>query len=119
MPALFFYTTAHTIYLLACAFPPNYSTTPRGKKRWGKRFKRKLSTVAKKVGMRRKSRQEKTNHLIKEETPRDPTNPAVCVPIPERKLGEIIMDGSFRASDLVRYVSQLVYILTTLGVIYG
>eukprot|EP01084_Bolivina_argentea_P298560 514523_1 len=27
----YFYTTTHTIYLLACAFPPNYSTTTRGK----------------------------------------------------------------------------------------
>ncbi len=110
----YFYTTTHTIYLLACAFPPNYSTTTRGKKRWGKRFKRKLSTAAKKAGIRRKSRQEKTNHLIKEETSKDPTNPAVCVPNPE-----IIMGGPFRASDFVRYVCQLVYILTTLGVIYG
>ncbi len=103
---------------------PNYSTTTRAKKKgWRKRFQRKISTAATKVGMRRKSREKEasssfsSSHLIKEDSPRGPTN-HVSVPEPEQKLGEVTIDeGSFRASDLVsRYVNQSVYSLTTPGV---
>ncbi len=110
--ALYFLYHTHHLFACLCPPPPNYSTTAHGKKHWRKRFKRKVSAAAKKVRMKRKSRKGgETNHLIKEET--DVTSPAVCVPHPECKLDEIVLDGSFKASDIVRCVSQFVYILST------
>ncbi len=71
-----------------------------------------MSVIAKKVGMRRKSREEdssSSSHLIKEDgSLMDPTHddPVCNVPLPEQKLEKTMTVGSFRASDLVRYVSQ-------------